>query len=389
MKEKRNLFFEKIVQSLSALSNTQDKSVQNSIHSVNEFRSILKREQERADRNGDMFSLLAFEVGVSSKQPGLVAMLIKIVLRRKRHIDEVGWFNNINIGVILPNTTMDGARKLGEDISSELAVTGPLPMFTIYGYPFDKTDAEDILSRDDSHGIKATSRSAVSLHPIADITSARYLCMKRSMQPYLIRKIPLWKRTIDIIGASLGLLCLFPIMLIIGALIKIVSPGPVFYLQDRVGLLGKPFRCIKFRTMQEDSNSSIHTEYVCRLMASEKTMKKLDNNDHRIIPFGKILRKTGLDELPQLINILRGEMSIVGPRPEIQSILPNYQRWHLKRFEATPGLTGLWQISGKNRTTFKEMMRADIDYVTHFNFGLDTKIILRTIPAILGQMSNR
>ena len=202
MKEKRNLFFEKIVRSLNVLSNGQDKSVQNGIHSVNEFRSILKREQERADRNGDLFSLLAFEVGVPSKQPGIVAMLTKIVLRRKRHIDEVGWFNNINVGVILPNTTMDGARKLGEDISHELAATGPPPAFTIYGYPFVKTDAEDILPKDNSRDIKVASRSTISLNPITDITSSNHLYQKKSMQPYLIRKIPLWKRTIDEIGRA-------------------------------------------------------------------------------------------------------------------------------------------------------------------------------------------
>jgi len=149
--------------------------------------------------------------------------------------------------------------------------------------------------------------------------------------------------------------------------------------------LGKPFNCLKFRTMHPNANSFAYEQHLSECINSDNPFNKLDNDDSRIMPFGKLLRKTSLDEVPQLLNVLRGEMSLVGPRPDVPYSVQRYTQWHHKRFDAFPGLTGLWQASGKNGTTFKEMIRLDITYIQQISFWLDLKILLKTVPVIITQ----
>ncbi len=164
------------------------------------------------------------------------------------------------------------------------------------------------------------------------------------------------------------------------------SRGPILFRQRRVGYKGREFTCFKFRTMKVDAETACHREHFRHLMEAEVPMTKLDaRKDPRLAPLGALLRTTGLDELPQLINVLRGEMSLVGPRPCIPYEYENYKPWQRRRFEAVPGLTGLWQVSGKNRTTFNEMMHLDIEYSERTSLGLDLKIIVKTLPALWQQ----
>ena len=191
----------------------------------------------------------------------------------------------------------------------------------------------------------------------------------------------------DIIG-SLGALIIFsPLFILIAAIIKVVSPGPIFFHQERMGYGGKTFTFFKFRTMDVNYNTSAHQQYYCNLIKGNDNdcspMAKLDDDNPQIIPFGNLLRKTYLDELPQLINVLRGEMSLVGPRPPIPYEVAEYIKWHNGRLDALPGMTGLWQVSGKNKLEFKEMVRLDISYSRNLSFFGDLKILLRTPPAIL------
>jgi len=198
---------------------------------------------------------------------------------------------------------------------------------------------------------------------------------------------PVWKRALDVTGAALLLVAFGPILLLVALLIKLVSRGPVLFKQERIGFMGRPFVCWKFRTMHVDNDSHSHATHLKGLIKSDKPMTKLDmHRDPRIIPMGKWLRQTGLDELPQLVNVIRGEMSLIGPRPCIAYEYREYDRWQRRRVEAMPGLTGLWQVSGKNRTTFADMMRLDIAYGRRTSLLLDLKILLRTLPAILGQV---
>ena len=200
-------------------------------------------------------------------------------------------------------------------------------------------------------------------------------------------EIPQWKRTLDVVFVLLTLPFVLPLAVLVAVLIRMVSAGPVLFRQERVGYLGRRFMCFKFRTMLVGAETTTHQGHLQHLMKSDAPMIKLDaRGDSRIIPFGKMLRASGLDELPQFINVLRGEMSIVGPRPCMAYESDKYQPWQRERFNTLPGLTGLWQVSGKNQTTFVEMIRFDIYYARHKNVWLDLKIILKTIPALLVQM---
>ena len=199
--------------------------------------------------------------------------------------------------------------------------------------------------------------------------------------------IPRWKRLLDVGLILLALPVWLPLMLLLMAWTKIVSRGPVFYRQERVGHGARRFMLFKFRTMHVNAQTRTHEEYFAQLMQVDLPMTKLDaTGDSRLIRCGRFLRASGLDELPQLFNVLRGDMSLVGPRP----CLPNeYQRYgpaDRERLNALPGLTGYWQVNGKNHTTFKEMIGMDIFYARNLSVWLDFKIMFKTVPALIAQM---
>ncbi len=210
------------------------------------------------------------------------------------------------------------------------------------------------------------------------------------------------KRVMDVVGSMLILAILSPVLLIVALAVKLSSKGPVFYSQQRVGQYGKPFTFIKFRSMYVGNDSRIHQEYVAKLIAgeAERHHASVDNggngsgnkagagvykltNDPRITPVGSFLRRTSLDELPQLVNVLRGEMSLVGPRPAIPYEVAKYQTWHRRRvLEVKPGITGLWQVNGRCRIGFDEMVRLDLRYAKAWSPWFDLKILLRTPRAV-------
>ena len=201
--------------------------------------------------------------------------------------------------------------------------------------------------------------------------------------------IPRWKRALDMVVILLAMPLLVPLSVVIAVAIRATSTGPFLFQQERVGYRGRRFMCLKFRTMYCGAETATHQGHLKNLMDSDAPMVKMDaTGDTRIIPVGKLLRSSGLDELPQLINVLKGEMSLVGPRPCLPYEAEKYLPWQQERFNAVPGLTGLWQVSGKNRTTFTRMMQLDIEYTRTKSLGLDLKIILKTIPALLVQMSD-
>jgi len=198
--------------------------------------------------------------------------------------------------------------------------------------------------------------------------------------------VPAWKRILDV-SLTLGAL---PVLVLVSAVIavaiKCVSRGPVLFRQERIGLKGKPFICLKIRTMLVNAATTGHEAYLQTLMKSDQPMTIMDcQGDSRLIPLRSILRSTGLDDLPQLINVLRGEMSIVGPRPCLRYEYDSYKPWQKQRFNSLPGLTGLWQVSGKNKTTFEQMIRMDIRYAETRSLGLDLAIMLKTLPVLIFQ----
>jgi exopolysaccharide biosynthesis polyprenyl glycosylphosphotransferase len=201
------------------------------------------------------------------------------------------------------------------------------------------------------------------------------------------------KRCLDLVGSLLALILLLPAMLVIALAVKLTSKGPVLFKQTRLGQYSRPFTFLKFRSMYDDCDAKIHEQYISKLIRGEKdTHHSTENgnavfkikNDPRVTRVGRFLRKTSLDELPQLINVLKGEMSLVGPRPPLSYEVKQYTSWHRRRLvEAKPGITGLWQVNGRSRISFDDMVRLDLKYVEHASLLLDFKILLQTPAAIL------
>jgi lipopolysaccharide/colanic/teichoic acid biosynthesis glycosyltransferase len=198
------------------------------------------------------------------------------------------------------------------------------------------------------------------------------------------------KRLLDIAGSAAFLIAFSPVFLLVAILVKLTSKGPVFFPQERVGEAGRPFRMLKFRTMHVNADHGIHRQYVENFIQSSQTAGAGKNvvfkivNDPRVTPLGHFLRQTSLDEFPQFWNVFKGEMSLVGPRPPLSYEVARYKRWHRRRvLEAKPGITGLWQVTGRSRTTFDEMVRLDLRYAKHYSVWTDLKILMATPRAVL------
>ena len=200
------------------------------------------------------------------------------------------------------------------------------------------------------------------------------------------------KRVFDVLAVSLGLILISPLMLLIAIFIKLDSHGPVLYKQKRIGENGMLFLMYKFRSMSTDADENLHKAHVTRLIRGNLTPEEYNGGkggslkmeaDSRVTRLGYFIRKTSLDELPQLFNVLRGEMSLVGPRPPLPYEFEVYQDWHKRRLEAPPGITGLWQVRARNQVSFDEMVRMDLEYIDRYSFWLDIKLILQTPWALI------
>ena len=371
----------------------RDKTGFVGVRSHREFASILNRERDRADRTGQGFSLVVFVLGTDGENSSSARLLVPILTNRVRSTDDIGWLEDGRLGVVLPHTAPDSAWKFVGNVRQALNGGSAPVECIVYAYPSswppqpDETPPEDPRSRrrEPSRGDSGGSGMQFSgvdmgqiARPVEELES-EFLC-----------RIPLWKRAIDVAGSLFALVILSPLFLLVALFIKAVSPGPVFFRQERVGYLGRLFTIWKFRTMHVNADTAVHKHYLRDLINNEKTMTKLDNGrDKRIIPFAGILRASGIDELPQLFNVLLGDMSLVGPRPCIPYEAREFDVWQMRRFDTVPGLTGLWQVSGKNKTTFKQMMRLDIAYARKRAFFMDMKIFLKTLPAVVEQVADR
>jgi lipopolysaccharide/colanic/teichoic acid biosynthesis glycosyltransferase len=202
-----------------------------------------------------------------------------------------------------------------------------------------------------------------------------------------MRGVPSWKAGLDITCILLSLPVWLPLMLLLMLVTRIASPGPIFYRQKRLGLGGRHFFIWKFRTMKVRAETQTHERHFEELMRAGCPMTKLDaQGDPRLAPFGRFLRASGLDELPQIFNVLCGEMSLVGPRPCLPNEFARYEPWQRERVNGLPGLTGYWQVNGKNKTTFNEMIAMDLFYLQNMSVLLDLKIMLKTCSVIAKQI---
>jgi lipopolysaccharide/colanic/teichoic acid biosynthesis glycosyltransferase len=197
------------------------------------------------------------------------------------------------------------------------------------------------------------------------------------------------RRALDLLIAGVGVVLAAPVMLVVVLAVRLDSPGPALFRQRRIGRDRREFTVLKFRSMRAAADSAPHRRYVSQLIGRSGGERSEDGGlyklavDDRITRVGRILRKTSLDELPQLFNVLRGEMSLVGPRPVIAYEVEQYPQWYHRRFAVRPGLTGLWQVSGRNQRTYEEMVQLDIEYAEHQSLRLDVKILVKTIWVVL------
>jgi len=260
--------------------------------------------------------------------------LEKLLTRRLRSSDEVERLDALHIGIVLPETAAEGASNLANGICQRIADGKSPSVFKIYVYPSEWLRE----SKENFPNHTFSKSEAGEADPPTVQTDEVKVCNSLNLlekaKPLQSFRMPAWRRGMDIFGSGLGLILLFPLFILISILIKIASPGPVFYKGKRAGYLVKPFKCWKFRTMHAYSNMSPQKHHIAKLIKSDDLFEKLDDNDDRIILVGKLLRKTDLDEIPQLINILRGEMSLVGPRPELPYSVPYYTQWQKRRFSA-------------------------------------------------------
>lgn len=341
------------------------------------FWAMLDRERALADRAERCFALLVFDTSPRFKGDARALAIAKAIQSRLRLSDAVGWLDKNRIGALLANAGADDARKIAENICSKVGKKADWPACDVYAYPMSADSVQNDFIR--RHGAPDDSAGKEARVGMASLEGVHEL---------LAPAVPAWKRALDIAVAGSALIILAPLFLMLAAYIKLVSPGPVFYKQLRMGRACRIFSCLKFRTMHVNADTKVHVQHMTHLIeCNNAPMTKLEmKEDARLIPFARIIRAAGLDELPQLINVLRGEMSVVGPRPCIPYEFEQFSTWHRRRFDTLPGLTGLWQVRGKNRTSFTQMMRYDIRYASSLSPARDAGILLQTPAAVLSQV---
>ena len=326
------------------LSELLDPTALDAAAPVDQFRAMIQKERHLADRTGRRLSVLIYNTDMTS--PSDLAKLIDTLKGRIRDTEDIGWMPPNELGILLRATTYEGAEVLAKTLTMRLTQEHPPFAWKIFCYPENP-----------------------------EMTEA------------LAPPFPTWKRMTDIIASATILLCLSPLLILISLGIVLVAPGPVFFQQERIGYLGRRFMCLKFRSMKVNASTASHRAYLKELIYSGIPLKKLDEaHDPRIIPLGRLMRASALDELPQLFNVLKGDMSLVGPRPCLDYEYETFLRWHKRRFESFPGLTGLWQVSGKNKTSFAEMIRLDVAYERRRSFLFDLMIMARTPLVLLEQL---
>jgi exopolysaccharide biosynthesis polyprenyl glycosylphosphotransferase len=340
------------------------------------FRNALVREQKRADRFEQPFVLvLVARKTERTSDTAIWTAVIEALTVAKRDTDVLGWFERgSTLGLIVPEINVnDSGFVLDLESRVQMALARRL----------DAEMRDDFTIQLHRHALAhpATSNKRESAD---SLLSGLHLSTAARVRAGL-------KRLLDIIASALLLLLTSPVFVLVAALMKLKSPGPVFFRQSRVGEQGRAFMMLKFRTMHVNNDASMHKQFVSQMIkgvaptggGSKDTAFKI-LNDPRVTPIGRVLRQTSLDELPQLWNVLRGDMSLVGPRPPLQYEVEQYKPWHYRRvLEAKPGITGLWQVSGRSRTTFDDMVRLDLRYAKNPSAWADIKILLATPRAVI------
>lgn len=332
------------------------------------FDEMLQRERKRTERTQQPFALIMIEIKdpVKRKAKKRTRKLSEVLNECFREIDVQGWFRqNSVIGIICPEVAAKNVTALRKKVENALEEAFPV---TVH----EELEISCICFPEKSETGNDTKDSMLSVYPELKSNSVRKVASDVA------------KRAMDISLAVIALVLLFPVFLIVPLLIKFTSPGPVFFRQKRVGFGGRQFTFLKFRSMQVNNDESEHKTFVTNFIKNSDQQTDGSQpfkivNDKRITPIGRFLRKTSLDEIPQLINVLKGDMSLVGPRPPIPYEVDEYRVWHRRRvMEVRPGITGFWQVYGRSSTSFENMVRMDIFYIKYRNLFLDIMLLVKT-----------
>jgi lipopolysaccharide/colanic/teichoic acid biosynthesis glycosyltransferase len=334
-----------------------------------EFLRMIQREKRRTDRSHSALSLAL--LSIDGAQEGAVAAVLEKVGAMVRETDYTAAIDHDSIAVLLPDTGEAGLNTFLDKV----ALARHTHVLSAVGstYPdaaFDRLVTDRMgtpRSRHPAHAEESVQAAATHVYPL--------------------------KRTLDVAGSIAALLLLSPLILLIAIGIKLTSSGPVIFRQQRIGKGGVPFTFYKFRSMRTDNDDRVHRDYVAKLIDGKATaagdaagaagpfkMKA----DPRVTPIGRFIRRTSVDEIPQFWNVLKGDMSLVGPRPPVPYEADRYKTWHRRRvFELKPGLTGIWQVEGRSRVSFDDMVRMDLRYLRECSLRFDLKILVRTVSVVL------
>ena len=335
-----------------------------------DFLRDLQREKRRAERSQAALSLVLYRVAdKAANDPPHANRLLELLQSAKRETDTLGNMGDNMIAVLCPDTDEQGAKSFMRKIE---ASAGNLPFTAVAStYPDDLVE----------NLAKGTHiQPAVKPYLVADGVGHK-------TSAYAL------KRGLDIAGALFALCIFGPLMLLVAAAIALTSRGPIIFRQTRLGKAGVPFTFYKFRSMVVNGNDAIHRAFVANLIKGEQAQGTAADGetasyklkaDPRITRIGGFIRKTSIDELPQFFNVLKGDMSLVGPRPPIPYEAAEYQPWHLRRvISVKPGITGLWQVEGRSKVTFNDMVRMDLRYIRNCSLALDLKILLKTVLVVV------
>ena len=327
--------------------------------SAEQLRALVAYERMRAERSDSSFVLLIFRLPSENVgQDG--AVVARILDRRLRLTDEIGWWEDGALAALLPDTSAAGGRRVAADV---LRLVGGRVRMTwdLYTYPSNWPPAP----YDDESDPRQDGEVAKPARPL---------------EVLFVQPLPWWKRLIDVVAAGAALVLLAPRLLVVAAAVKLTSPGPLFFRQQRDGYGGRRFWMVKFRTMYVDAEE--RKAALRHLSEQDGPAFKL-KNDPRVTWLGRYLRRTCIDELPQLWHVLRGQMSLVGPRPLDSNEAKSCAPWQRRRHDVTPGLTCIWQVYGKSQVPFNEWMRMDLRYVRTRSLWQDLKLIFATMVAVI------
>jgi len=343
------------------------------------FHRMIALERKRTERSRKPFVLMLLDAGnflPSDKTGRVLTNLLSALSLSTRETDVTGWYKDrCIVGVMF---TEIGSGDRGSILTTMMS------------------RVSETLRNNLS--VESFSQISISMHVFPEEWDQETVQGNPTLYPDLARRhksekiVRTTKRVMDIVASAAALVLFAPLFLIVAALVKLSSRGPVFFKQERLGQFGKEFTFLKFRSMYVNNDHQIHAEFMKRVINGDHDGKSEDGgepvykmtNDPRITKVGRFLRRTSLDELPQFLNVLRGDMSLVGPRPPLAYECQEYDLWHRRRvLEVKPGVTGLWQVRGRSRVRFDDMVRLDLQYVRNWSLWLDLQILMQTPKAVL------